>query len=125
MIMWFIDFKDSHSGIVLLGNNKACRIEGHGSVVIKLTSGQENIITHVRYVSELKRNLLSTGMLDKAGYDIRTNNGQIKISKESLTMLKAKLRNGIYVLERSTVLRTVVAKDDISKLWHLRLGHVS
>lgn len=64
---WLRAFKNSDSGMVLLANNKACKIEGCGSVVIKLTYGQEKIVTSVRYVPELKRNLLSIEKLDQAG----------------------------------------------------------
>lgn len=56
-------------------------------------------------------------MLDKSGYDIRTANGQMKIIKGSLTVLKANMRNEIYILDGKTAVGSVVvANEDISRL---------
>lgn len=65
-------------------------------------------------------------MLDKSGYEIKIQNGRMKVVSGSLTVLKPNIRNGIYFLEASTVVGyAAVAKEDISRLWHLRLGRVS
>lgn len=48
------------------------------------------------------------------------------VSKGSVIVLHANLKNEIYILEGHVVIGTVdVANEDISMLWHLRLGHVS
>lgn len=68
---WLQDFKESYAGLVLLGNKKACKILGIGKVSIRMHDGCVRVQHDVRYVLELKRNLLSIGMLDKSGYTIR------------------------------------------------------
>lgn len=69
------------------------------------------MIAPVRYVPELKKNHLSIGTLDKIGYEIQIQNGHMKVVSGSLTVLKANLRIGIYILEGTTVFGVIaVAK---------------
>ena len=49
---------------VLLGNDHACRIKGTCSIYIRMFDGVVRKLTEVRYVSGMKRNLLSLGVLD-------------------------------------------------------------
>lgn len=51
---WIKYFKDSEGGMVLLGNIKACNVKGSGSVVIKLSSGQQKVVTPMKYVLDSK-----------------------------------------------------------------------
>jgi len=83
----------------------------------------------VRYVPELKRNLISISMFDLMGYITKVENGMMKVSTGASIIAKGRRSNGLYILEESTVIRHVsVASqtmEDKSKLWHLRLGHIS
>ena len=54
----FYEFEEKVGGTVLLGDNKSCTIEGIGSVMFKLHDGVKRKVQNVRYVPELKRNLL-------------------------------------------------------------------
>lgn len=112
--------------MLLLGNDKACRVASIGSIRFILASGQKNIINGVRYVPELKRNHISIGMLDKQGYTINANDEVMKVSRGSMTMLNGKLRNGIYILDGKSVTGIVdIAVMDETTVWHRRLGHMS
>ena len=55
---------ESDRGKVMMGNNTICRIVGMGNVNLKLDDGIISKLKKVRYVLELKRNLISLGMLD-------------------------------------------------------------
>ncbi|XP_038895850.1 uncharacterized protein LOC120084019 [Benincasa hispida] len=55
-------------------------------------------------VPELKRNLISLGELDRAGYSYKFGNKVLKVIKGSLVKLKGTLRNGLYVLKGIAVL---------------------
>lgn len=55
-----------YRGSVLLGNNKSCK--GIGTVRLKLHDGLEKVMQQVRYILELKWNLISLGMLETHGY---------------------------------------------------------
>lgn len=111
---------------MLLGDNKACKIKGIGSIKFKMASGLEKIIKEVRYVLDLKRNLLSMGMFDKQGYSIRAYNGTLRINHGSLTIVKGVLRNGVYILQGNAVsdLAATVSVN-LTQMWHQRLGHIS
>lgn len=126
---WFHNFKKCEGGMVLLGDNKACKIMGIGSVVIKMFDGCYRTLKDVRYVPDLKRNLIFVDVLDVEGCVVKIDNGVIKINKGALTVMKGMIKNGLYALKGNTVEGTidhvVAGEIDNTKLWHLRLGHIS
>ena len=86
----------------------------------------------MRHVPELKRNLISLSTLDSKGYRYTTESKVIKISKGSLVVMKGQRKIAkLYVLQGSTVngdaavASSSLSDDDITKLWHMRLGHMS
>lgn len=120
----FQDFIETKTGLVLLGNDKACRVAGNGSIIRHLTLGQRTLINETRYVRELKMNLISIGMLDEQGYSISVINGTMKVCRGSMVVLKGKLINWIYILYGKNYIGTAdVAIIDENTLWHKRLGH--
>ena len=56
---------DQDGGSVLLRINKACKIVSVGFVRFKLHDESIKLLTEVRYVLDLKRNLISLGEFDK------------------------------------------------------------
>ncbi|KAL2498749.1 Uncharacterized protein Adt_24299 [Abeliophyllum distichum] len=68
---WYIDFESVGSGKVRIANNEECSIRGIGSIQLKLHNGTIKTLTSVRYVLEMKRNLLFLGMLTRRGYTLR------------------------------------------------------
>lgn len=88
----------------------------------------QRTITGVRFVPDLRRNLLSVGMLDSSGFNVRIEGGIMKVIKGSLTVMKGHKYNGSYILEAVTVTGTVTTTAngiDKTRLWHLRLDHIS
>ena len=79
----FSVFKEVSGGIVLLGDNKACNVLGIGSVVITMFDGISRTLQNVRYVPDLRINLLSIGMLDNIGCTIKVEGGTLIIHKGS------------------------------------------
>ena len=75
-------------------------------------------LNSVRYVPYLKRNLISIGQLEKFGLSCKNENGKIKVSRGSLVVLKAKMKNGLYELMGKTVIgescSSLVVKEDKS-----------
>ena len=51
---------------------------------IKTHDGIERILTEVRHILELKRNLISLGMLDQHGYTYKCYDVFMKVSKGSM-----------------------------------------
>ncbi|KAH9716149.1 Integrase catalytic domain-containing protein [Citrus sinensis] len=72
-------------GNVMMGNNAVCKVIGMGNVSLRLHDGTIWELREVRYVPDLKRNLISLGITDVI----------VGTSRES------------------------------TRLWHLRLGHMS
>ena len=46
-----------------MGDNHPCNIEGMGTVRIKMEDGMVRELKEVRYIPQLKRNLISVGAL--------------------------------------------------------------
>ena len=117
---WFEEFKQDDEGVVLLGNNKPCKVQGIVSVRIKMFNGAKKVLTQVIFIPELKRNLICLRMLDELEYLIKVESGRV---------MKGIKKNGIYSLLGSTVVGTValVAGSSMNNamLWHKRLGYVS
>ena len=71
-----------------MGNNVNFKVIGIGSVRLKMSDGIIRELDNVRHIPELKRNLISLIMLDKAGYCIRLESSSLKVIKESLILMK-------------------------------------
>ncbi|KAG8472722.1 hypothetical protein CXB51_034750 [Gossypium anomalum] len=92
-------------GVVLMGNNVSCKITGVGTIKVKMFDGVIRTLSDVRHVPELKRNLISLSTLASKGYRYTAESRVLKISK--------------------AVASSSLSNDDITKLWHMRLGHMS
>jgi transposase InsO family protein len=128
---WFTTFRSGNFGFVYLGDDKACAITGIGQVKIAMDDGGVRTLTDVRYIPELRKNLISLGTLQANGYSYRSDGDRdiLKVSKGALTVMRAKRTAGnIYKLLGNTVVgdvASVESDNDATKLWHLRLGHLS
>ena len=126
---WLQNFKEINGGKVLLGNNYECKGQGVGDVRLKMHDGTFRILTAMRYALELKRDLVSLGELDKSGLKFKGEGGVVKINKGSLVCMKVVLRNGIYILQATTLCGEVATVSsnslDKARLWHPRMSHIS
>ncbi|KAE8716394.1 hypothetical protein F3Y22_tig00110121pilonHSYRG00025 [Hibiscus syriacus] len=126
---WFETLQLVNGGTVLLGDNKACKVVGSGTIRIRMFDGAERILQQVKYIPELKRNLISLGMLESSGYYFKAGNGCIRVTKGSLIAMKGVRSNGLYSLIGRTMIgnssNVVQSETDKTRLWHMRLEHVS
>ncbi|KAK0580490.1 hypothetical protein LWI29_002570 [Acer saccharum] len=98
-IQWFSSFQELDGGVVLMGNDNTCQTKGIGIVRLKMHDGTIRRLTDVRYVPNLKKNIISLGVLDSS--------------------------NGYTVIGRAAVSSSSDDEaSDTSRLWHMRLGHV-
>ncbi|KAG8501848.1 hypothetical protein CXB51_004653 [Gossypium anomalum] len=104
---WFTTYETVSEGVVLMGNNASCKIAGLGTIKVKMFDGVVRTLSDVRYVPELKRNLISLSTLDSKGYRYTAESG------------------GSTVTGDAAVASSSLSDDDITKLWHMRLGHMS
>jgi len=131
---WFTTFDSTTAAGSVLGfGNSPCKIEGIGSVRIKMFDGTIRTLTDVRYIPKMKRNLISVSALDAKGYKYSGGDSVLKVTRGSLIVMKGDLSstNGLYYLRGSTVsgnATPVISKNsdcDAANLWHMHLGHMS
>ncbi|KAK3003500.1 hypothetical protein RJ639_019834 [Escallonia herrerae] len=134
---WFATYHSFDGGKVLMENDVACKVVGIGSIQIRMHDGivrtltdvNDGIVrtlTDVRHVLELRKNLISLGTLDFN----RVAGGVMRIMKDALVVMKRLKQNSLHLLKGSTITVVAVASSsdidfDTTKLWHMRLGHMS
>ena len=80
---YFTDYYEYNGGRVMMENNVMCKILGIGNVNLKLHDKTMRELKQVRYVPELKRNMISLRMLDQMGCSVRIELGELMIVKDS------------------------------------------
>ncbi|CDP17738.1 unnamed protein product [Coffea canephora] len=127
---WFFEFEELDGGFVYMGNDNPCKTVGIGSIKLRNHDGSTRILKDVRYVPNLKRSLISLGLLESKGLEVRMRDGILKVTSGALLMLKGVRKNNLYYYQGSTVVGTAAVatsssskKDaEATKLWHMRLG---
>ena len=125
---YLTEYHDLDGGRVMMGNNAMCKIISIGNIRLKLHDETIRELKQVRFVPELKRNLISLGMLDQMGYSVKIEYGEMMIIKGTEIIMKGLRKNGVFVLDGKVVTGevgvSVDANTDKTRLWHLRLGHI-
>ncbi|GKA76720.1 hypothetical protein Tco_0783181, partial [Tanacetum coccineum] len=80
---YLVDFKEYDGGNILLGDGRECRARGMGKVQVQMKDGSSFMLDNVKYVPELRRNLISLGTLEKRVLQ----SGKIKVIKGLLVVL--------------------------------------
>jgi len=66
----------------------------------------------LRYVPQLKRNLISVGALEALRFEVSIRDGVLKLIKGSMVILKGVRRNNLYYLKGSTIVGQVTTSTD-------------
>jgi hypothetical protein len=61
---WFISYQSVDEGVVFMGNGIHCKTIGVDNIRIRMFDGIVRELTDVKYVPELKSNLISLRVLD-------------------------------------------------------------
>ncbi|KAK8953905.1 hypothetical protein KSP39_PZI002955 [Platanthera zijinensis] len=126
---WFTTFKECDDGRVLMGNDSECRTLGIRSVRIKMFDGTIMTLTDVRYVSDLRKSLISLGTLEATGCSYTGEGGYLKVKRGALVVMKGERSGTLYRLIGTTIAGdaavAATSDEDSSLLWHARLGHMS
>jgi hypothetical protein len=113
---WFISYQSVDEGVVFMANGIPYKIVGVGSIRIRMFDGIFRELMDVRYVPELKSNLISLGVLDSCGYKYIDQDGALTVSKGNLVVMKATKVDNLYKMEGSTEVASEVT-DVSSCLW--------
>ena len=116
-----------------LGDNHPCKVAGIGTVRVRMFDGIVRTLTNVKHISELEKNLVSLGYLERSGYSFssRARSGVLNISNGAMVVMRGRrLDNNLYRMEGSVVTEesdaAVAAQDQQGayRMWHYRLGHM-
>lgn len=72
----------------MMGNNAVCKVIGMENVSLKLHDRTIWELTEVRYVLDLKRNLISLEVIDHIGFSIKLEFGRLLITNGSRIVMK-------------------------------------
>lgn len=131
----FYEFGSVSQQTVKLGNDTRMQVSGKGSIKMEVDNAKFTV-GDVFCVPELKNNLLSIGQLQERGLSILIEAGTCK---------KFHLQRGLIIQTKMTVNRMFIlvakmlsmslqpkqevcfnaASEDLTHLWHCRLGHIS
>lgn len=84
---WIFNF-EINERVVYMGNVNACKATGVGSIRLKNHNRLTRILTNVRYMSNLKKNLISLGALESKGLVVTMQDGILKATSGALTVMK-------------------------------------
>jgi len=85
---WFSSFKKLDGYSVVMGDDRPCHMEGIGIVLVKMFDGMVRELKNVRYVPQLKRNLISVSALKALGLKVSIRDGVLKMVKGLMVVLK-------------------------------------
>jgi len=126
---WFSSLEKLDSGVVIMRNDAACQIIGISTVQIRMFDDVVRDLTDVRYVPQIKKNIISVGAVESKGLKVTLKNEILKVTKGSLVVMKGIRDKNLYYLKGSIVtgsLTTSIVSDvDATQLWYIRLGHTS
>lgn len=131
-----------------MGNKSTAHILGKGEVELEFSSGKTLILKSVLYVPRIRKNLVSSTMLNKLGYRQVFEADKYVLSKGGVFVGRGYLCNGMFKLSINKVVNSVYMTSaegtdssmgtgsagspdcsislngTVSSLWHARLGHV-
>ena len=70
---------------------------------IKMHDEVVRTLTDVQHIPDLKKNLISLGVLNSQGCKYSAQGGVLTVSKGALIVIKGRLINGLYLLQGSTI----------------------
>ncbi|GKF53280.1 retrovirus-related pol polyprotein from transposon TNT 1-94 [Tanacetum coccineum] len=124
---YFSSYTPGDFGVVRMGNTGLSRIVGIGDICLKFDTWMELVLHNVKHVSDMRLNIISTGLLDEDGYHNSSGNGLWKMTLGSLIVARGKRESKLYMthpkISKSIV--NAINNDDMTELWHKRLGHMS
>ena len=123
---WFSSFEKLNRFSVIMSDDRPCNMDGIGTVQIRMFDEMVRKLKKVRYVPQVRKNLITVGALEVLGHTISVRDGVLKITRGSMVVMKGVRRNNLYYLMGSTItgrMATSISSDgDCTKVWHMRLG---
>lgn len=125
----FFNYLTVESGdLVYMGSSHTSRVIGKGQVVLKLSSGKPLMLKDVLHVPDIRRNLVSVLLLNRASLKLSFEAGKVVITKSDVYVGKGYLSEGLFVLNVTDIMNEKASSTSIYMIvsydiWHGRLGH--
>ena len=71
-----------------MGDDRPCNMEGIGTVQIKMLDGMIRELKEVKYIPQVKKNIISVGVLEALGHTVSVRYGVLKITRGLMVMMK-------------------------------------
>jgi len=97
-----------------MGNDAVCKTVGIGNIRMRMFDGHVRTLTNVHHILDLKKNLLSLGALKAQRCKFSSADGDIKVTKGSMTILKGERSTNLYKMIGSAIVgdaSTTIEKD--------------
>ena len=113
-----------------MANNFVCKIVGIGSIKLRTHDGRFCTLNKVRHVPSMTKNLISVSLLDRRGFKYSGGDGVLNVYRGSDVILEGFMNGTLYLLKGTTVTGSAnvaspeIPEEDMTKLWHMRLGHM-
>ena len=86
-----------------MGDDRSCNMKEIGIAQIKMFEGMVRELKEVRYVPQMKKNLIAVGTLKTLGHAVSVRDGVLKITRGSMVVMKGVRRNNLYYLMGGTI----------------------
>jgi len=97
-----------------------CAIHVHNQILIKIFDGMMRELKDVKYVPQIKKNIISVGVLEAHGLEFSSRDRIFKLLKDLIVMLKGIRRNNLNYLKGNIVIGQLITSvdtnDDSTKL---------
>ncbi|GJX76675.1 zinc finger, CCHC-type containing protein, partial [Tanacetum coccineum] len=126
---WFKTYDSLNDGSILhMENESTALVHGRGCVDLRFSSGKIISLFDVLHVHKIRRNLVSSSMLNNCGYKQVTESNKFVLSKHGVFIGFGYLSNRMFWLnivnDNITLAFMSTSKLNDSILWHARLDHV-
>ena len=125
---FLFDVEEFEGGKVLMSNNTHINIQGIGKIKILNPDGSTVILTGVRYMPGMRRNLISYGMLETSGCKYEGKDLMVNLYKNDKKVISGKYHQGLYYLQGTVSggeANLSKVEKNMTNVWHSRLGHMS
>nr|GEV32420.1 zinc finger, CCHC-type [Tanacetum cinerariifolium] len=126
---WFKTYESLNDGSILhMGNESTALVHGRGCVDLEFSSRNIVSLFNVLHVPNIRKNLVSSSVLNNYGYKQVIKSNKFVLSKHCVFIGFGYLSNQMFMLNivndniASTFMSTSKLNDSI--LWHAILGHV-
>ncbi|GJR30802.1 zinc finger, CCHC-type containing protein [Tanacetum coccineum] len=126
---WFKTYESLNDGSILhMGNESTALVHGRGCVDLRFSSEKVVSLLNVLHVPNIRKNLVSSSILNNYGYKQVIESNKFVLSKHDVFISFGYLSNDMSRLNivsdntSSAFMSTSKLNDSI--LWHARLGHV-